>query len=80
MTTTKTEEPRKVKNEVMTQRVAEKAQPQKITPVEIKVKEAEPLKQAVLPQTNIQNNSLFALLGSTCIVLFIALFKIKKKV
>lgn len=80
VTTTKTEEPRKVKSERQTQGVVEKTQPQKITPVEIKVKEAEPLKQAVLPQTNVQNNSIFALLGSTCIVLFIALFKNKKKV
>lgn len=80
MTTTKTEEPRKVKTKIMTQKVAEKVQPQKITPAETKVKEAEPLKQAVLPQTNVQNNSIFALLGSTCIVLFIALFKNKKKV
>ena len=80
VTTTKTAEPGKVKTEIMTQRVAEKVQPQNITPAEIKVKEAEPLKQAVLPQTNVQNNSIFALLGSACIVLFIALFKNKKKV
>ncbi|WP_137663119.1 LPXTG cell wall anchor domain-containing protein [Enterococcus hulanensis] len=76
------DEPKEAKTETTTVNLAAKTE--KVEPVkaEIKeaVKEAEPLKQAVLPQTNDQSSSIFAILGGTCLFLLGALFLNKKKV
>lgn len=55
------------------------AKTEKIETVKSAVKEAQPLKQAVLPQTNAQSSSIFTILGGTCLFLLGALFLNKKK-
>ncbi|MGM0169508.1 hypothetical protein IGI39_003824 [Enterococcus sp. AZ135] len=59
------------------------AKAEKVETVEVakaEVKEAEPLKQSVLPQTNDRSSSIFTILGATCLFLLSALFLNKKKV
>lgn len=72
----KVEETPEVKSEVVNLAV----KTEKAGVVETKVTEAEPLKQAMLPQTNVQSSSIFTILGGTCLVLLSAIFLNKKKV
>lgn len=58
------------------------AKAEKVETVEVvkaEVKEAEPLKQSVLPQTNDRSTSIFTILGATCLFLLGTLFLNKKK-
>jgi len=55
------------------------AKTEKVETIKSTVKEAQPLKQAVLPQTNDQSSSIFTILGGTCLFLLGALFLNKKK-
>ncbi|MEQ7195896.1 LPXTG cell wall anchor domain-containing protein [Enterococcus avium] len=56
------------------------AKPEKKAVIETKVAKAKPLKQAVLPQTNMQSSSLLTILGGTCVFLLSAIFLNKKKI
>ena len=50
-----------------------------VEPVDTQVEQAKPLKQAVLPQTNDQTNTIFTILGGACLFLCGALFLNRKK-
>lgn len=71
------DEPKEIKEEAVMTNLVAKSETAK--PVKVKIKEAEPMKQTVLPQTNDQSNSLFTILGTMCLFLLSTLFINKKK-
>jgi LPXTG-motif cell wall-anchored protein len=82
----KAEESSEVKTDVKSEVKAEPkelnitAKPEKKAVIETKVAKAKPLKQAVLPQTNMQSSSLLTILGGACVFLLSAIFLNKKKI
>ncbi|WP_373143711.1 MULTISPECIES: LPXTG cell wall anchor domain-containing protein [Enterococcus] len=82
----KAEESTEVKTDVKSEVKAEPkelnitAKLEKKAVIETKVAKAKPLKQEVLPQTNMQSSSLLTILGGACVFLLSAIFLNKKKI